>query len=75
MTYVTGRQWHDEAFLLQKVFVLTLTCPIISHEVSAILADLIVTQLRDIPYIKKNLGNSNSEGIAENRIELIELTE
>ena len=75
LTYVTGRQWHDETFLLQKVFVFTLTCPIISHEVSAILTDLIVSQLRDIPCIKKNVGNSNSEGKAENWIELLELAE
>ena len=75
MTYVTGRQWHDEAFLLQKVFVFTLTCPVISYEVSAILTDLIVSQLRDIPYMEKNLGDSNSEGKAENWIELFELAE
>ena len=75
LTYVTGRQWHDETFLLQKVFLFTLTCPIISHEVSAILTDLIVSQLRDIPCIKKNVGNSNSEGKAENWIELLELAE
>ena len=55
LTYVTGRQWHDEAFLLQKVFVFTLACPIISQEVSAIFTDLIVSQLRDTPYIYRRI--------------------
>ena len=35
----------------------------------------IVSQLRVIPYIKKNLDNSNSEGKALNWIELFELAE
>ena len=49
-TYVTGHQWHDEAFVLQKVLVFTLPCPLISYDLSAILTDVMASQLRDIPY-------------------------
>ena len=74
LTYVIGRQWH-EAFLSKKVFVFTLTRPITSYKVSVILTEVMDSQLRDIPYTQQNLGNSNSEGIAENWIKLLELAE
>ena len=51
LTYVTGRQWHDEAFLSKKALVFTLTRPIISYKVSVILTAVMDSQLRDIPYI------------------------
>ena len=68
MTYVTGS-------FITKRLCFTLTCPVISYEVSAILTDVAVPQLRDIPYKWQNLGNSKSEGIAENWIEPFELAE